>query len=175
MESAMRTERRWGLRKAVDVDVVIDNQPACLLHGRIGNISIGGLYVRTTPNALNTNAPVELVLLLHEDGGTRVYRMPAIVVRLTDDGAGLIFDRYNIDAFRTLVFLLRDSRAFGTRRAKTAARTKQPMVPNQSISESGARGVGTGRPGTTKGADGAAAVVGSISYIQSPRNGESTN
>lgn len=163
----MQTERRWGMRKAVDVDVMIDNQPVCLLHGRIGNISIGGLFVKTTPQALDTDAPVELVLLLHENGGTRVYRMPAVVVRRAEDGAGLIFDRYNIDAFRTLAFLLKGSRGFGTRRQKQALRTKQP--------ESGQGRIAAGLPGATTGADGAAALVGSISYNQSPGNGESTN
>lgn len=172
MESAVRTERRWGLRKAVQVDVLIDNQPACLLHGRIGNISIGGLFVRTSPHALDRNARVELVLLLQENGGTKVYRMPAIVVRHTAEGAGLIFDRYNIDAFRTLVFLLRDSRAFGTRRGKGSASKKQ-SVPSQPTSTDRHR-PDAGSAGTTRGADGAAAVVGSI-YNQSPRNGESTN
>jgi len=161
----MRTERRWGMRKSVEVDVVIDNQPVSLLHGRIGNVSIGGLFVKTTPVALNPNSPVELVLMLHENGGTRVYRMPAIVVRLTNHGAGLIFDRYNIDAFRTLVFLLRDSRAFGIRRGKTTSRAKHPPILDRPIKP----GLDTGLAGTTRGADGAAALVGSSSYNQSPK------
>lgn len=159
----MRTERRWGMRKSVEVDVVIDNQPSCLLHGSIGNVSIGGLFVRTKPTALNPNARVELVLLLQEGGGTRVYRMPAIVVRLTEKGAGLIFDRYNIDAFRTLVSLLRDNRWRKARREKSA--------PKRFISDDH-RLVGAGLAGAAGGADGAAAPVASISYNHSPGNGE---
>lgn len=105
----MGMERRWGARKRIEVDVVIDNQPLCLLRGRIGNISIGGLFVQTTAaSGLNANAKVELVLLLQEQGGTRVYRMPALVVRVTPDGAGFMFDQYDVNAFRTLVALVLD-------------------------------------------------------------------
>lgn len=166
----MRTERRWGMRKSVEVDVVIDNQPLCLLHGSIGNVSIGGLFVRTKPAALNPNARVELVLLLQEGGGTRVYRMPAIVVRLTDKGAGLIFDRYDIDAFRTLVSLLRDNRWRKARREKNAPNMKSP-VTKRFISDDH-RLVGSGLAGAAGGANGAAAPVASISYNHSPGNGE---
>lgn len=115
----MGTERRWGARKAVEVDVVIDNQPLCLLRGRIGNISIGGLFVRTAGSALHENAKVELVLLLQEQGGTRVYRMPALVVRVTPEGAGFMFDQYDVNAFRTLVALVLD-------RQKRAASLEAP-------------------------------------------------
>jgi hypothetical protein len=100
-------ERRWGMRKAVEIDVVIDNQPECLLRGQIGNVSVGGLYVRTAePGSLSKNSQVELVLMLQQDTGTHVYRMAAMVVRLTDDGAGLMFDQYDVNAFRALVVLL---------------------------------------------------------------------
>ncbi|MBI3897819.1 MAG: PilZ domain-containing protein [Gammaproteobacteria bacterium] len=102
----MGMERRWGTRKPVEVNVVIDNQPMSLLPGQIGDVSIGGLFVKTEATALRMNAPVELVLLLDTEGNTRVYRLPAIVVRLTGDGAGLMFDQYDVTAFRTLVMLL---------------------------------------------------------------------
>lgn len=104
----MGTERRWGARKPLNLEVVIDNQPLCLLRGQIGNISIGGLYVKTS-GELPANSRVELVLLLQEQGGTRVYRMPAMVVRAAGDGAGLMFDQYDVNAFRTLVALLLDT------------------------------------------------------------------
>lgn len=99
-------ERRWGMRKSIDVEVVIDNQPACLIRGRIGNVSVGGLFVRTEDSSLAMNSQVELVLMLQQDQGTQVYRLPAMVVRLTPQGAGLMFDEYDVDAFRTLVALL---------------------------------------------------------------------
>jgi hypothetical protein len=114
----MGMERRWGMRRPVDVEVVLDNQPASLLRGRIGNISIGGLFVKTEPTALRLHAPIELVLLLDDRSGTRVYRLPAIVVRLTDDGVGLMFDQYDVNAFRTLVVLLLEQQKNSANAAK---------------------------------------------------------
>lgn len=102
----MDMERRWGVRKSIEVDVVIDNQPNCLQRGRIGDVSIGGLFVRTEPAGLAMNSQVELVLMLQQKDGTRVYRMPAMVARLTANGAGFMFDQYDVNAFRTLVVLL---------------------------------------------------------------------
>lgn len=123
-------ERRWGMRKAIEVDVVIDNQPACLLRGRIGNVSIGGLYVRTEPGSLSKDSQVELVLMLQQDNGTRVYRMHAMVVRLTHDGAGLMFDQYDVNAFRALVVLLLAQK-------KAAASVTQDRVNTLSFSIDG--------------------------------------
>jgi len=102
----MTTERRWGTRKTIEVDVVIDNQPSSLLQGRIGNVSVGGLFVKTETARLATNTQVELVLMLQCEDGTRVYRMPAMVVRVAPNGAGLMFDQYDVNAFRALVVLL---------------------------------------------------------------------
>src|SRR5690554_764782 len=87
-------ERRWGIRKSVDVEVVIDCQRRGLLRGRLGNVSVGGLFVRTEPSVLTRNTHVEVVLMLQHADGTRVYRMPALVVRLSPNGVGLMLDQY---------------------------------------------------------------------------------
>jgi hypothetical protein len=134
-------ERRWGLRKAIEVDVVIDNQPSSLLRGQIGNVSTGGLFVRTEPKSLQKNAQVELVLMLQQDSGTRVYRMPAMVVRLTHEGAGLMFDEYDVNAFRTLVVLL-------LARQKAAAVSSRNLNSNFSLSIAGGSDVASVLEGT---------------------------
>lgn len=102
----MRTERRLGLRKSMQADVVIDNQPASLLRGRISNVSVGGLYVCTIPAALAPHSRVELVFMRQVDGVTRVYRLSAMVVRRANEGVGLLINHYDLDAFRALVALL---------------------------------------------------------------------
>ncbi|HEY8554003.1 MAG TPA: PilZ domain-containing protein [Burkholderiales bacterium] len=108
-------ERRWGIRKSVDVEVVIDCQPRGLLRGRLGNVSVGGLFVRTEPSVLTRNTHVEVVLMLQHADGTRVYRMPALVVRLSPNGVGLMLDQYDVEAFRALVVLLLAQREAGAR------------------------------------------------------------
>lgn len=158
----MDTERRWGARKPIEVDVVIDNQPLSLLHGRIGNISIGGLFVETASVGLHTNAKVELVLLLQEQGGTRVYRMPALVVRVTGSGAGFMFDQYDVNAFRTLVALVLDRQ----KRAATLAplETRNAVLPGRNSDPD--------REDTEESRQ--AIAAGSVAD-ESPHRGESTN
>lgn len=116
----MEMERRSGLRKPVDVDVVIDNQPLCLLRGTIDDIAIGGLFVKTG-GGLDVQSRVELVLMLRHNGTTQVYRLPALVVRVTDDGAGLKLDEYDLNAFRVLVALLIEN-------SKRAAAASTPQL-----------------------------------------------
>lgn len=119
-------ERRWGARKPVEVDVVVDNQPAGLRRGTIGDVSIGGLFVRMAPEGLSPDAPIELVLLVQQEGGMQVYRMPAVVARLAPDGAGLRFDHYDVGTFRTLVMLLlalKRGAAPGATRSASASRS----------------------------------------------------
>ncbi len=157
-------ERRWGLRKPVEIDVVIDNQPECLLRGQIGNVSVGGLYVRTEPGNLSKNSQVELVLMLQQDKGTRVYRMAAMVVRLTDDGAGLMFDQYDVNAFRALVVLL-----LTRQKASTAAGDRTHTF---SFSIDGDADVASVLKGTTGRAAGAARTFVPTLKQPSPVHGE---
>lgn len=101
----MPMERRWGSRKSLEADVVIADEPRQVLPGRIGNISMGGVFVETDSVGLRNNSQIEVVLRSRDDG-TRVYRVPAMVVRITANGAGLMFDQYNVEAFRALVSLV---------------------------------------------------------------------
>lgn len=156
-------ERRWGTRKSVEVDVVIDNQPAGLRRGRIGNVSAGGVFVRIDPEGLATKTPVELLLQLH-DNGTRVHRMPAIVARLTPSGAGFTFDQYNVEAFRALVVLLLATQlpAAGARRR----RIRLPLFVGDGTS------AGSAQEGTNAGAAAAAPTLAPALPQLSPVCGE---
>lgn len=159
-------ERRWGMRKAVEIDVVIDNQPESLLRGQIGNVSVGGLYVRTEPRNLSKDSQVELVLMLQQDSGTRVYRMAAMVVRLTHEGAGLMFDQYDVNAFRALVGLLL------ARQKASAAAIKEGRNNAFSFSIDGDADVASVLEGTTGGAAGTARTFVPASKQPSPVHGE---
>lgn len=165
----MATDRRWGIRKPVEVDVVIDNQPACLLQGRIGNVSVGGLFVRTEPGGLVMNTAIELVLMLQQENGMRVYRMPAVVARITRDGAGLRFDQYDVGAFRTLVVLLLACRRGAAPGGPTRAKFRAHAAVRPAVPAGGARGASV-LEGTTGGlANAPAAPV----TATSPVHGES--
>ena len=52
---------------------------------------------------LPPNAPVELILPLHEGRSTRYHRLPAIVTRCDETGAGLMFGRIEQDMWTAVV------------------------------------------------------------------------
>jgi CheY-like chemotaxis protein len=89
------------------------------------------LFVKTDPTALRINGSIELVLLLDSRQGMRVYRLPAIVARLTPDGAGLMFDQYDVSAFRTLVVLLLEQQ----KHSVTAVKHRRQAVPTVSTED----------------------------------------
>jgi PilZ domain-containing protein len=99
-------ERRAGTRKAMDVEVTIDSAHCRAVRGKIGNVGFGGLFVQLEAGGLREDARVEILVVLSQETGSRLYRMPAVVARITQNGAGLIFDEYDVTAFRTLVLLL---------------------------------------------------------------------
>ena len=162
-------ERRWGARKPVEVDVVVDNQPACLRRGTIGDVSIGGLFVRMEPKGLTPDAPIELVLLLQQEGGMQVYRMPAVVARLAPDGAGLRFDQYDVGAFRILVMLLLALKRGGAAAANRFADPFRSSLPSAVAGGGPASRALEGTAGRIALASGAAAPVSATS----PVHGES--
>lgn len=169
----MTMERRGGMRKSLEIDVVIDNQPACLLQGRIGNVSIGGLFVQTEAASLTANTQVELVLMLQREDGTQVYRMPAMVVRVTPRGAGLMFDQYDVNAFRALVvLLLTRQKAAASARAAGGAATPYRSTRLPFSIEEGPRAAPVLEGAVGKAAR-AAAPIGPVLPQPSPLHGES--
>lgn len=164
----MRTERRWGLRKTVQAEVVIDNQPTSLLRGRISNVSVGGLYVSTIPVALAPHSRVELVFMRQVQGVTRVYRLSAVVVRRGHEGVGLLINHYDLDAFRALVaLLLEQSGSWGE-----APGERQPVSASVNTGDEH-RPLGRGLAGTA-GTAVAVARVEPIYHNDSPQRGDTT-
>jgi hypothetical protein len=99
-------EHRCGTRRAIDARVVVDCRPTGLIHGRIQNISAGGLYVKMRPQRGMANDNVKIVLLRRHGAVCRIYRMPAVVIRWSSDGAGLMFSDLTANAFYTLLAIL---------------------------------------------------------------------
>ena len=161
----MRTERRWGLRKAVQADVLIDNQPASLLRGRINDVSVGGLYVSTIPVALAPNSGVELVFMRQVQGATRVYRLSAMVVRRGNEGVGLLINHYDLDAFRALVALLLEQTGSGSEASEHQSVSASVNTGNER------RPLGLGLAGTA-GTAVAAPRVEPIYHNDSPQPGD---
>lgn len=102
----MGMEHRCGARRVIDAGVIIDSRPAGLVHGRIRNISVGGLYVKMRPVPGMTNDRVKIIFVRHDRGVCRIYRMPAMIVRWSREGAGLMFNSLTSNSFYALLAIL---------------------------------------------------------------------
>lgn len=99
-------EHRCGTRRQIDADVIVDCRPQGLVHGRIRNISVGGLFVKMRPMPGLPNDRVKVVFVRRERGVSRIYRLPAVVMRWSREGAGLMFSELTPNAFYALLAIL---------------------------------------------------------------------
>jgi len=100
----MGIEHRWNERQTVDYSILINARPHGLRQARIRDVSTSGLFVELPPSALLAdNAHVELIFVPSTNHVSQILRVPALVVRTTPSGAGLMFLDSNLVAFRTLL------------------------------------------------------------------------
>ena len=99
-------EHRCGTRRKIDAGVIVDCRPAGLVRARIQNISVGGLYVKMRPLAGIAADRVRVIFMRRDRGVCRLYRMPAVVVRWSRDGAGLMFSELTSNSFYALLAIL---------------------------------------------------------------------
>lgn len=91
----MGMEHRWGIRRPIDLDVMVDCHSRGALRGRIRNISSGGLFVATGAASPPVHAGVNLAFTLRTNGLIRISRIEAVVTRVAEDGFGLMFSQFN--------------------------------------------------------------------------------
>lgn len=100
----MGTGDRWHERQASDRSVLISARPHGLRQARIRDVSSSGLFVELPPSKpLADNTQVELIFVRSTNQVSRLLRIPALVVRTTPSGAGLMFLDTSLVAFRTLL------------------------------------------------------------------------
>ncbi len=103
-------ERRWSLRKPVVLDAVLHHQPLGSVRCRTANISLGGVYLDTGRILLPIDAAVALDFIVPAAGNDRrLHHILAKVIRVTDEGVGLMFrefsariSRFLQDAYHTI-------------------------------------------------------------------------
>lgn len=120
-------EHRCGTRRMIDAGIIVDCRPAGLARGRVRNISVGGLYVKMRPMPGSAQDQVNVIFVRRERGVSRIYRLPAVVVRWTREGAGLMFTELTSNSFYALLAILlaeerRSAGARGTARSGTSQR-----------------------------------------------------
>jgi hypothetical protein len=86
-------EHRFGTRRLVRAAVVLHTRGAAPVLAYTREVSIGGMFVETPPEALGSNTVIDVELTLPGAAGLRTYRWQAMVIRTTAAGVGLMFDR----------------------------------------------------------------------------------
>lgn len=98
----MAMEHRWSERNPTRFDAILKYPPLGLVCGRVRNASLGGMFVETGPIALHVNTPVELAIRRQGHPADKLYRLRALVVRVVEGGAGLMFRNFDDVTLRTL-------------------------------------------------------------------------
>lgn len=99
-------EHRWSMRKPVASSVMVKSNSMGVIQGRVRDVSLGGIYVDTGNKPLDINSSVDLAFVESAEPAKRVCVVPAVVVRTTNEGAGLMFNRFAPSTFRMLQSLL---------------------------------------------------------------------
>lgn len=136
----MGMECRWGQRKPIGLDAVIDCRHHRRLRGYMRDVSSSGVFVVAPVAELTCNSLFDLVFTLHRAGVAQVHRVKAMVTRVAPDGAGLMFDEFMPPA---ISMLLASPPNHG---ARPAARRISPPLEADSVGgpESGADRTATG-------------------------------
>ncbi|MBI3898000.1 MAG: PilZ domain-containing protein [Gammaproteobacteria bacterium] len=98
----MTTERRESPRVPVTLDVVLNhhaNSVICTTR----DISVGGAFIEAERDMLPHGGTVELGLSLPASRDQQYVRLPAVIQRVTDEGAAVTFGDVGRDVYFQLV------------------------------------------------------------------------
>jgi hypothetical protein len=110
-------EHRWNIRKPHQCSVIVDCPRIGLAATQLRNIGTGGMFVDTGKVDLPLNAMINVAFTLGRDHNREEFCMPALVVRRTDSGAGIMFLESELDVLRTLRGALHDTDSLTPERA----------------------------------------------------------
>jgi len=95
-------ERRWTTRTKLNIDVDALLNDEAPIQCKTGDIGLGGVYLNFLADShLAMGDTVELTFKLHTPQ-SGACKLKAKVVRLTEQGAGLMFKDFDAIAFRSL-------------------------------------------------------------------------
>ena len=102
MTTARRVEQRWNERRAVqfEVNLTADGQPPQQAVCR--DLGFGGMYVEIDPQAISLNEGLYIDLRLGNAGQPKRHPIPARVVRIGAEGAGLMFSGFKLENVKML-------------------------------------------------------------------------
>lgn len=99
------TERRDTPRIPIALEAVLNFNTQSYRHSLTRDISLDGAFVETG-EVLAKKGSVELAIQLPTEGKQKYHRFQAQVVRVTDGGAGILFDKVDTEAYAALLDLV---------------------------------------------------------------------
>ncbi len=87
-------EKRWSLRKSIQLDVVLHHDTGGAIKCKTRDISLEGMFIETDNRTLPIDEPVYLDFIV-QDGDSRLHHIRAKVIRATDSGMGVMFREFN--------------------------------------------------------------------------------
>ncbi len=99
-------EQRWSPRTRVNLDVDLLIKGKEIGGCRTRDIGMGGAFVEVSNDFETEKAIVELVFKLGSGNQFTKHKIKAIIVRVVDDGIGLMFRDFDASAFRSLQEIL---------------------------------------------------------------------
>jgi hypothetical protein len=96
-------EHRCGARHPIDGTVLLSGPGLEPKPARLVEASISGMYVAVPPQGYCCNSVIDVEMTLPGDVGLRTFRWQAMVIRKTETGMGLMFDRLRPAAITRLL------------------------------------------------------------------------
>lgn len=106
VEGDMRNERRDTPRIPITLETIVNYNNRNYQHSTTRDISLDGAFVESKSEKLPKKRTMELAIKLPSDGLLRYHRFHAQVVRVTRNGAGIVFDRVDTDSYAALLDLV---------------------------------------------------------------------
>ncbi|HEY8553733.1 MAG TPA: PilZ domain-containing protein [Burkholderiales bacterium] len=102
----MKSERRDTPRIPIALEAILDYNRQDPQPSVTRDISLDGVFVETRTGKVPRKKTLDLAIKLPGEDGARYHRFHARVVRVTDRGAGLVFDRVETDSYAALLDLI---------------------------------------------------------------------
>jgi hypothetical protein len=99
-------EHRFGNRRVVRAPVMLQARAQAPVVAHTREVSLSGMFVETAPAVFAANSVIDVELTLPGATGLRTYHWQAMVVRTTESGVGLMFDRLRPPAIMRLLAIL---------------------------------------------------------------------
>ncbi|HEY4732332.1 MAG TPA: PilZ domain-containing protein [Gammaproteobacteria bacterium] len=99
-------EQRWSPRTRVNLDVDLLVKGKEIGGCRTRDIGMGGAFVEVSKDLQIEKAIVELIFKLGSSNQISRHKIKAMIVRVAQDGVGLMFRDFDASAFRSLQEIL---------------------------------------------------------------------